>query len=304
MPSHIFTRLGLWEENIKSNTVAAASAKCYAESLGLKGQWDEELHAIDYLVYSYLQRGDNANALAQWNYIKTIKQVDPTNFKVAYAFASIPARYVLENRMWTEAAAQEPAATWLDWNKYPWQRAIYHFTRLMGAAHTNNIAAANQELAKMKVLHDTLVQQKDAYKANQVMIQMKTGTAWIRFREGKTSEAIQLMTEAATMEDATEKHPVTPGEVLPTRELLGDMYLQAQQPGKALVAYEAELAKHPNRFNALYGAAVAAERTKDLAKAASFYRQLLAVSIPEGSPRRELQEAKAFLARQNDLAKR
>jgi tetratricopeptide (TPR) repeat protein len=304
MPSHIFTRLGLWEENIKSNTVAAASAKCYAESLGLKGQWDEELHAIDYLVYSYLQRGDNANALAQWNYIKTIKQVDPTNFKVAYAFAAIPSRYVLENKLWQEAARQQLQPNWIGWEKYPWQKAIHHFTRLMGAAHTGEIDSAKAEARVLQALHDELERQKDAYKANQVMIQMKTGQAWIAFKEGKTAEALKLMNAAANMEDSTEKHPVTPGEVLPAREMLGDMLLLAGQPAKALAAYEAELAKHPNRFNAIYGAAVAAEKSGDMKKASAFYRQLVTIAIPEGSSRKELSEAKQFLSARNDVAKK
>jgi tetratricopeptide (TPR) repeat protein len=291
MPSHIFTRLGLWDECIAANKQSVAAAICYAESAGIKGHWDEELHGLDYLMYAYLQKGENDSAKAQWDYLKTIKTIAPVNFKVAYAFAAIPARFLLENRMWKEAAVLNVTPAGFTWQQYPWQEAIIHFTRLMGSVHTNNTTAANDALKALHRIHDTLLLQKDAYKANQVAIQIKTSEAWMQWKAGKKNEALALMQQAAEMEDQTEKHPVTPGEVLPARELLGDLLMELNEPAKALVMYEASLTKHPNRFNALYGAAIAAERSGDQQKAKQYFQQLIKIAGANAN-RRELIEAR------------
>ena len=150
------------------------------------------------------------------------------------------------------------------WNKFPWQEGIIHFARLLGAVHIGNIGAAQSELTKLNQLHDTLQKQKELYKVNQVAIQIKAGEAWIKFATGKKAEALSLMKTAADMEDSTSKHPVTPGEVLPERELYADMLLQMKQNEDALQVYEAVLQKSPNRFNSLYGAGDAAERSGNL----------------------------------------
>ncbi|MGD5408087.1 hypothetical protein QUS89_22610, partial [Xanthomonas citri pv. citri] len=159
--------------------------------------------------YAYLQKGETDSALNQWAYLKTITNVQPANFKVAYAFASVPSRFVLENKLWKEAAVLETHSSNVDWKVFPWQRAILHFTRLMGAVHIGAIEAAQSEWKKLDSLRKNLLMQKDTYKANQVAIQMKTGEAWIQFKEGKSEEALILMHAAAAMEDKTEKHPVT-----------------------------------------------------------------------------------------------
>jgi tetratricopeptide (TPR) repeat protein len=299
MPSHIFTRLGYWDESIQSNLASVESAKCYAESSGIKGHWDEELHGMDYLVYAYLQKGDNEAAKKQWDYMKTMKQVFPYNFKVSYSFAAIPARYVLENKLWKEAAALEPHDPNLDWKNQQWQKAIIHFTRLLGSVHTNNAAAAGIELNELKKLQKELLDAKDAYKANQVQIQVTAGEAWMKYRQGSNDEALRLMKLAAAMEDSTEKHPVTPGEVLPARELLADMLLDMNMHSEALAAYEEDLRKHPNRFNGLYGAAVAAERAGKKGPAVKYYKQLLEVSASAKAQRAEIDHAKQFLATQS-----
>ncbi len=294
MPSHIFTRLGLWDEDIRSNTDAAASAKCYAESAGIKGHWDEELHAIDYLVYAYLQKGDNNNAKQQLDYLIGFTDVQPVNFKVLYTFAASPSRYYLENSLWQEAASMkfQPG---LPWEKFPWQKGIVHFTRSLGAAHTGNMEAARTELKEMQSCYDSLNAQKDDYKANQVAIQMTIANAWILFGDGKKDQALKQMTKAAAMEDKTEKSPVTPGEVLPARQLLGDMLMKLNKPAKALAAYESDLKKHPNRFNSIAGAAMASRQINNTAKARQYYEQLLTVA--PASTREELATAKAFLGK-------
>jgi tetratricopeptide (TPR) repeat protein len=301
MPSHIFTRLGLWTESVNSNLISVSSAKCYAEETGIKGHWDEELHGLDYLMYAYLQKGGNDSAKLQWDYLKTIKNVSPVNFKVAYAFAAIPARYLLENKNWKDAASLVTTPANFQWKDYPWQKAIIHFTRLLGSVHMGRVDSARSELKSMAIIYDTLMKQKDSYKANQVQIQMKSGEAWILFKEGKNDEAVKLMTTAADMEDNMQKHPVTPGEVIPARELLGDMLLLMNKPGKALQAYETDLKSHRNRFNGLFGAAVAAERSNNIEKAGSYYQQLINIA-PANSPRSELDVARSFFKKQKLLA--
>jgi tetratricopeptide (TPR) repeat protein len=295
MPSHIFTRLGLWDECIQSNIASVVSAQCYAQTAGIKGHWDEELHSLDYLVYAYLQKGENDSAKKQWDYLKTITEVSPVNFKVAYAFAAIPSRYLLENGMWKEAAGLEPTPIHFSWKNYPWQEAIVHFTRLMGSVHIGNLASAKEELKELNRIHDTLVRQKDGYKANQVAIQIKAGEAWMSLKEGKPGQAQELMQVAADMEDKTEKHPVTPGEVIPAREMLGDMLLQINKPGEALQAYESDLQKHPKRFNAVYGAALAAEKTGNVQRAKMYFQQLVEIAGHSQSTRPELKVANRFL---------
>ena len=298
MPSHIFTRLGLWDECIQSNLISTSSAKCYAENAGIKGHWDEELHGMDYLVYAYLQKGENDLAKQQYDYLKTITAVYPVNFKDAYAFAAIPARYFLENKMWAAAADIQMFPADFPWQKFPWQKAIVHFARLLGAAHMGNNSLAKTELKSLNTIYDTLAAQKDTYKANQVMIQIKTGEAWIKLEEKKLTEALQLMNMAADMEDKTEKSPVTPGEIIPAKELLADMLLQLNKPAEALVAYEADLKKHPNRFNGLYGAALASEKINNIDKANYYYKQLLAIANSPDANRPELKKAKLFLKKE------
>jgi len=295
MPSHIFTRLGLWDECIKSNLISVSNAKCYAGSAGIKGNWDEELHGMDYLVYAYLQKGDNKRAKEQCDYLEKIDRVYPVNFKDAYAFAAIPARYVLENKLWKEAAELKIHPVNFPWQKFPWQEAIVHFTRLLGFVHIDKIDSAKTELKKLYKIRDTLLQQKDMYKVKEVEIQIAASEGWLLLAEGKNGDALTKMTVAADMEDMTEKSPVTPGEVLPARELLGDMLLQMNEPKKALEAYEADLKRHPNRFNGLYGAAAAAEMLHNAGKTDSIYRQLAAVANTPGSKRPKLEAAKAFL---------
>lgn len=295
MPSHIFTRLGMWDDCIRSNLESVAAANCYAQSAGIKGHWDEELHGLDYLVYAYLQKGNNTAAKKQLQDIESINDVQPVNFKVAYTFAASPARTVLENKNWQQAESLQPHPNF-PWQKFPWQEAIVHFARVLGAAHTGNITAAQSALARLNRLYDTLQAQKDLYKSKQVAIQIKTGEAWIFFMKGTKTGALDLMRSAADMEDSTSKHPVTPGEVLPARELYADMLLEMQQNENALLAYENVLEKSPNRFNSLYGAGVAAEKSGLTEKAVFYYTQLCAIA-DLNSNRPELPVAKAFLSK-------
>jgi tetratricopeptide (TPR) repeat protein len=278
MPSHIFTRLGLWDDCIRSNEASIAAAKCYAQNTGIKGHWDEELHGMDYLVYALLQKKDLKRAKEQWDYLKTFTKVSPPNFKGAYTFAAIPARYVLENRLWEEATDLDTSPAGFPMQQFPWQKAIIHFARLLGYVHTNQPEKASEELNTLQQLHEELLAKKETYNANQVNIQIKTSEAWILWKQGKNAAALEKMMQAADMEDKTEKHPVTPGEVLPARELLADMLLEMHQPEKALEAYELDLANHPNRYNGLFGAAVAAEQSGKQELANSYFQKLSTIT--------------------------
>ena len=253
MPSHIFTRLGLWDDCIRSNLVSIAAAKCYAEAAGIEGHWDEELHGMDYLVYAYLQKGEKELARQQLDSLNAITTVYPVNFKVAYAFAAIPSRYVLENRLWKEAANLQLHPANFPWKNFQWQEAIIHFARAMGDIHIGHDDSAKSELSALNRIYADLVKEKDAYKAKQVLIQLKTAQAWLDLGTGRKNEALDSMRSAADWEDQTEKHPVTPCEVIPARELLGDMLLQTDHPREAREAYETDLKRHPNRFNGLQG---------------------------------------------------
>jgi tetratricopeptide (TPR) repeat protein len=297
MPSHIFIRLGLWDESIQSDLRSASAAQCYAQSMEMKGHWDEELHALDYLTYAYLQRGDDKKALEQIEYLNKINDVSPKNFKVAYSFAAQPVRFALERRNWADALKLELRSDF-PWEKFPWEKANINFGRLLGAVHSNKIAEAKNELKTLEKIHQQLTQAKDGYKANLILIQIKTSNAWIKLAEGRKDDAIFLMTEAADLEEATAKHPVTPGEVLPARELLADMYLQLNQPARALDAYELDLKSHPNRFNGLYGAGLAAEKLGDKKKASGYYRQLISITTSDNT-RQELAAAQKFVAKNN-----
>jgi len=283
MPSHIFTRLGLWDECINSNLISTGSAKCYAENARINGHWDEELHGLDYLEYAYLQKADNRQAKDLVDYLDTIQKVYPVNFKVAYAFAAIPSRYLLENKLWKEAARLEIHPRDFPWMKFPWQRAIVYFTRTLGYAHTGDMEAAQKQLDELKRIYDTLTSQKEMYMANQVGIQVTSAEAWILFMQGQRARALDIMRSAADAEDATEKSPVTPGEVIPARELLGDMLLQSGNFAGALDAYEADLRTHPNRFNGLYGAGLSAQKSGDGNKADDYYKQLFDISVANSS---------------------
>jgi len=297
MPSHIFTRLGLWKEAIQSDLNSTAAALCYGKSIDSTAHWDEELHGMDYLLYAYLQRGDNQKAYALHDYLKTFKKVFPVNFKVAYAAAACPSRIALENKNWKEAVAVDMPSIEMDWKIFPWQLSIIHFTRALGSIRLGNIASAKTELSALNEAHQQLLADKNDYMANQVMIQIKAVQAWLKWAAGEQQLALEEMKEAVAMEYSTSKHPVTPGEVLPAGELLGDLFILLNKPAEALVAYETDLKIHPNRFNGIYGAAVAAKRSGNKTKATEYFKQLLKITEGTDSSRKELEEAQVFLAR-------
>lgn len=300
MPSHIFTRLGLWDESIGTNLKSAESAICYAESIAPGAHWDEEVHAMGYLVYAYLQTGNNKLAYEQYDYLKTFEEIFPPNFKIAYTAAAIPARLAVENKNWEEAANIElPQKLEIEWVEFPWQSSLLHFAKALGNIHIGNMESAQNELGILYSSKQKLTAINDVYKANQVNIQIKTIEAWMQLKKGNKEEALTLMSIAAEMESETSKHPVTPGEILPADELLADMLLVLNKPQEALTAYELNLKRRPNRFNGIYGAAVAANLIGDIEKATKYFEILLKQTENVVSDRPEIKEAKIFLEKNN-----
>ncbi len=303
MPSHIFTRLGLWQEAIRANLDAKAAAKAYAVRNRMPGVWDEQFHAMDYLAYAYLQGAQDKQAWGVLDELNKIQRAEPENFKVAYASTAIPARYALERRQWSEAAklTLHPGTLGaFPWQRFGWAEAHIHFARAIGAARTGDTASARQEVEKLTAIRQALVKVKGDYDwAKQVDIKRQVASAWLAYAEGKHEESLRLMRAAAELDDATEKHPVTPGTVLPAREQLGELLLELKQPPAALQEFETSLRNAPNRFNGLYGAARAAKLASDHKRAKTYYGKLMALCRQADSSRPEIEEAKAFLAGMN-----
>jgi hypothetical protein len=295
MPSHIFTRLGLWQDSIQSNIASATAAKNYAAKTRPGTASFDQLHAMDYLVYAYLQGAQDRKAKQILDEIQPMGQADP-ELAAAYAFAAIPARYALERRRWSEAAALVVHPAGFPWHRFRYAEAITYFARALGAARSGDTAAASRDVEKLASIQKSLAEGKDIYWATQVEIQRQAAVAWLAHAEGKNEEALKLMRSVAELEDSTEKHPVTPGPVVPARELLGELLLELNEPKLALKEFEIAVLASPNRFNGLYGAAKAAELSGDREKARNFYAKLAAVSERSDGERPELQAAKMFLA--------
>jgi tetratricopeptide (TPR) repeat protein len=301
MPSHIFTRLGLWPDAIRSNLDAHNSAKNFAMRNHMSGAWDEQFHAMDYLEYAYLQRAQDKNAAGVLDELYKIQKADPPNFKVAYAYTAIPARYALERRQWNEAAKLELPEGQLSsllLERFPWANAHIHYARAIGAARSGDTASARREVDELSKIKQALTEVKGDYDwAKQVEIERQVASAWLAFAEGKTEESLQLLRAAADLDDTTDKHPVTPGALLPAREQLADLLLELKQPSAALQEFEVSFRSTPNRFNGVYGAARAARLAGNTKSARLYYSKLLNLSRDADTPRPEIAEAKQFLAR-------
>lgn len=292
MPSHIFTRLGLWDESVASNRGAESAAKRFAAEMGLPGAWDEQLHAMDYLEYAYLQLARDQDARTVQDELLAIPVTSPANFKVAYAYAAIPARYAIERRQWREAAELNMHHRDFPWPRFPSAQAITEFARALGAARSGDEPRAAQAVARLESLEGALRESGDAYWATQVEIQRLAAQAWLAHAQGRQSEALVAMRKAADLEDASEKRPVTPGPIVPARELLGDMLLEIDRPAEALDAYRVALAESPNRFNSLAGALCAARRSGEQNIAERYARQLPRSTADSKSRRPEFEWAR------------
>jgi tetratricopeptide (TPR) repeat protein len=285
MPSHIYTRVGYWKESIDSNMASVKAAKA-EKSVG------NYLHAQDYMVYAHLQLGQDKKARAVMEEMMRETDFKATVSAADYALAASPARYAVERGDW-KAASQLAVRP----NSFQWVMAVSHFARALGAARSGNPEAANADIAKLAELRDKLRDGKDLYWSEIVDIQRQVAAAWVLHAEGKYDDALKAMSAAADAEDKTEKHAVTPGPLAPARELYGFMLLDRGKPAEALAAFEATKAKEPNRFQGFAGAAQAAEKLGDKAKAKENYQKLIALAAAADSDRPELTAARQYVAK-------
>ncbi len=289
MPSHIFTRVGSWDESIRSNLKSAElAAQAEATSKNAEAR-DQRLHAMDYLEYAYLQSGQVTEAKAVLAEMKSLKPVSDLTLTGDYAIAAIPARSALELGNWDDAAALQVRSEGV-----PWAQAITWVAIGIGGARTNNLELAAHAEESLASLRDTIAKQNNEYWSKQVEVQRRELLAWIQQQTGKTNDAIATMRSAADLEESMDKHAVTPGAVLPAREMLAQLFVLANRPQEAVAEFEAVLKIAPNRFNALYGAATAAEASGNQDAAQRYFRKLTEVAV--GDERPELVTARKKIA--------
>jgi hypothetical protein len=294
MPSHIYTQVGQWDQSIECNLRSARAAQIFERKQHV-GFWDQHGHALDYLVYAYLQQGRDAEARRIVERVKRVKAVFPENSLINdYALAAIPARYALERGQWREARSLtvRPAPGW------PAAEAISHFARAIGAARSHDSATARTEIDTLGIIGSALAKAggPQTYWSTQVEIQRRAAVAWLAWDSRDTATALRLAASAADLEDITAKLPVTPGAVLPARELYGDLLLESGRGAEAAKAYQASLARQPHRARSLLGAGRAAQAAGDRASARQSYRQFLQLMGKSGRARPELSEAQKGLA--------
>lgn len=285
MPSHIFTRVGYWRDSISANKGSEQAAK---------GEPNQTTHARDYMMYAYLQLAEDAAAEQLWATASKTAPVKNPTLAAAFGLAAMPARLALERGQWADASrlALHPSISETNWKRFAQAESVLVYARAIGAARSGDAAAARQDIERLKALRASLASRKLGYWAEQSDVQINIATAWALRAEGKNDEALAQMRAAADHEDRTEKHVVTPGPILPARELLGDMLMEINRPREALKEYETSMAKERNRFRAIYGAAQAAERAGDHATARKHYEHLAAMCEGSDSVRSELLRAR------------
>ena len=283
MPSHIFTRVGAWADSVATNRRSATVAQKSNEP-------DEAVHAMDYMTYAYLQLARDSDARKTFDEARTLTGFNPARATAPYGLAAMPARYALERGAWGEAAQLQPTPS-----KFPFTEAMTHFARALGAARSGDPAAAEKDVERIVALRDELKAAKSEYWANEVEVMRLASLAWIALEQKKSNDALTLMRQAADIEDKSEKNNVTPGRLLPARELLGDMLMELKRPAEALKEYEASQQREPNRYRGLYGAGQAAAQSGNREKARHYFSKLIELA-GSGDLRPETQKARRYLA--------
>ncbi len=282
MPSHIFTRVGAWQDSVASNLRSASVAKA-------EGDFEDQLHAMDYLTYAYLQLGRDTEAQRVVEEARDVQNGGP-GLGTAYALAAIPARYVIERGAWRDAAQLRRQES-----RFPFITALTHFARAPGAARSEDAAAAEHDVQELARIVEALKAAKNAYWSIEVEVQRTAAAAWVAFARGNRDAALDLMRAAADLEHKSEKHGVSPGRLVPAHELLGDMLLESGRPAEALVQYERSQLRDPNRFRSFYGAGQAAAQSGNRDKARHYFSKLLDMVGP-GDLRPEVKNARQYLA--------
>lgn len=285
MPSHLFTRVGSWDESIASN-VKSEELAAAAEATSKNGEArDQRLHAMDYLEYAYLQSGRVSKAKGVLDEMNSLPSIPGLALSGGYALAAIPARFSVELGKWEQASALQMRK-----ESAPSVQAITWTAIGLGSAHLKDLEHAGQAEQQLAALRDALAKEKSVYWSNQVEVQRREVAAWIAEQSGKPADALQLARSAAELEDSVEKSAVSPGSITPAREMLAELLLLEHHPQDSLVEYQSVLKTAPNRFNALYGAAKAAESAGDAGAAARYFRKLTEVAV--GDERPELKSAR------------
>ena len=290
MPSHIFTRLGHWQDSVASNTAVLKTPDTPLSSV---------LHSFDYMAYAWLQLGQDRDASKVLTDMLAIPAINDNAFAAAYALAAIPARALIERGRWADAAQLKayPDELMYPWASFPHADAIRVYARGLGSARSGNAKAARGEIAHLSKLKADMLNAKLFYWADQAEIQRKVVEAWTLRAEGKPDAALAMMKDAADHEDRTDKSAVTPGPIKPARELLGEMLMDSKLPAQALPEFEAVLTKEPHRMQATLGAARAAELGGDRARARLHYTALGKLLEGADAERPEGKQASAYLAR-------
>ncbi|MDA1372669.1 MAG: hypothetical protein O2971_18190 [Proteobacteria bacterium] len=285
MPSHIFTRLGLWEKALASNVDSTRSAEEFTHRANLPGHYDEGLHSLDYLMYAMLQSARDEEAADLLDKLSTIDNTDVDSFKVAYTYAATPARYVMERQQWQDASNLELLHPDFPWQEFQWAQSIHHFARGVGAARSNQLERAKSELSRIIAIRENLSSSIAPYFSEQVQIHIAHVDAWIQFGEGNSEDALQLSAQTADREDSVVKHPVAPSEVIPARELYADMLFESGMYAESLEQFQIVLSNYTNRLNALVGVARAAEELGNI-ELSEIYREFIRVQTLAGNQQR------------------
>ena len=283
MPSHIFTRVGAWTDSVATNRRSADAAKKSNDP-------DDALHALDYMTYAYLQLGRDGDTRKVLDEARTLTGINPARATAYYALAAMPARYVIERGAWREATKLAPNSS-----NFPFTEAMTHLARALGAARNGDPTAAQKDVERITTLRDDLKAAKNNYWANEVEVMRLSSLAWIALAQKRADEALNLMRQAADMEDKSEKNIVTPGRLLPARELLGDMLMDLKRPAEALTEYEASQLREPNRYRGLYGAGQAAAQSGNSTKARQYFSKLVELA-GSSDLRPETENARRYLA--------
>jgi tetratricopeptide (TPR) repeat protein len=298
MPSHIFTRLGMWDESVAANRASAEASRAYAAMRHRDATEAEELHALDYMAYSYLQEAQDTEAKKIVDLAAKVHKTNPElEFSAAYALAAIPTRYAFERNDWA-AAANLAIPNVPHWSSFPFMEALIEYGHALGRAHTGDLDGAQKAIARMQQLRDETKDSKFDYFKSHLDLQMQAASAWVAAAEGKKSEAAEMLRRAADSEDKLGKHPVSPGAFVPVREQLGSLLLEMGQPKEAQQEFEAALKIYPGRFRGLYGAAQAAEQAGDKEDANRYYTKLAAQTSKAAGSRTELNHVREFLSAQ------
>jgi tetratricopeptide (TPR) repeat protein len=295
MPSHIFTRLGMWDESIAANQASAEASRAYAAMRHRDASEAEELHALDYMAYSYLQEARDNEAKKIVDLAARVQKTNPElEFSAAYALAAIPTRYAFERNDWASAATLT-VPNLPHWSSFPFMEALIEYGHALGRAHTGDLNGAQKAIARMQQLRDATKDPKFDYFKKHLDLQMQAAAAWVATAEGKKKEAIEVLRRAADAEDILGKHPVSPGAFVPIREQLGSLLLEVGQSKEAQREFEGALKIYPGRFRGLYGAARAAEQNGDKESASRYYAKLAAQTTKAASSRDELNHVREFL---------